>query len=77
MEAVQFIRLLAQAKARDSPPLTRRSSEFAWERHWTRIIAVACARSFASSLVHPVCGAGLPEVDVGRTDAIDLFAELR
>ena len=77
MEAVQFMRLLVQAKARDSPPLTRRSSEFVWGRRWTRIIAVACARSFASSLVHPVCGAGLPEVDVGRTDAIDLFAELR
>ena len=50
-EAVNFVDALAAAKARDSPPVLRRSAHFAWRRRWMRMLAVSCGRSFAASLV--------------------------
>ena len=50
-EAADFIERLATARARDAPPNLQRSAFLAWRRRWTRMIAVSCARSFATSLV--------------------------
>ena len=46
-EAVEFIDMLAGARARDVLPLMRRSVHLAWRRRWMRMLAVSCARAFA------------------------------
>ena len=74
-EAMQFVDDLAAARARDAPPLLRRSAFLAWSKRWSRMIAISCARAFANSLVaistslHALAG-----VD-GRTDLVDLLGE--
>ena len=50
-EAVDLVSSLAGARARDAPPLLRRSTFLAWRRRWSRMLAVSCGRAFASSLV--------------------------
>ena len=56
-EAVNFVGALAAAKARDSPPVLRRSAHLAWRRRWMRMLAVSCGRSFAaSSQARATCG---------------------
>ena len=52
-EAVHFGQL-AQAKARDAPRFLAHQVALAWERRWTRMLSVACASSFAMSLVEPM-----------------------
>ena len=52
-EAVEFIDMLAGARAREVLPLMRRSVHLAWRRRWMRMLAVSCARAFATSLVAP------------------------
>ena len=52
-EAMAFVEELAAAKARDSPKALRFAAALAWQRRWTRLLAVACANSFASCLVAP------------------------
>ena len=73
-EAVNFVDALAAAKARDSPPVLRRSAHLAWRRGWMRMLAVSCGRSFAASLV-----AGPSDVWSGTDgcvpDLADLFLE--
>ena len=73
-EAVSFVDALAAAKARDSPPVLRRSAHLAWRRRWMRMLAVSCGRSFAASLV-----AGPSDVWSGTDgcvpDLADLFLE--
>ena len=49
-EAIQFIDDLAAARAREAPPVMRRSAFLAWKRRWSRMIGISCARAFANSL---------------------------
>ena len=71
-EAVQTLQMLAHSKARDAPPYMQFSVAFMWERRWTRMLAIACAVSFASSLVEPPRNASWCRTD-GETP---LLAEL-
>ena len=66
-EAVQTLQMLAHSKARDASV-----HAFIWERRWTRMLAIACAVSFASSLVEPPRNASWCRTD-GETP---LLAEL-
>ena len=52
-EAVDLFRMLAFAKARESPPALKWPVVLAWERRWTRMLATTCAVAFAASLVAP------------------------
>ena len=52
-EAVQTMRMLAHSKAREAPSFMQFPVALMWERRWTRMLAVACATSFAASLVEP------------------------
>ena len=47
---------------------------FAWTKRWTRMLAVSCARSFATSLVTGLHGA-LAGVDGSAPDLADLFGQ--
>ena len=49
--AVDFVSSLGGARARDAPPLLRRSSFLAWRRRWSRMLAVSRGRAFARFLV--------------------------
>ena len=75
-EAMQFVDDLAAARARDAPPLLRRSAFLAWRERWSRMIAISCARAFANSLVavstspHALAG-----VDGRMPDLADLLGE--
>ena len=75
-EAMQFVDDLAAARARDAPPLLRRSAFLAWRKRWSRMIAISCARAFANSLVavstspHALAG-----VDGRMPDLVDLLGE--
>ena len=53
-EAVQFVWQMAQTKAREAPRFLAHQVALAWERRWTRMLSVACASSFAASLVEPM-----------------------
>ena len=48
-EAVEFIRLLACAKAQEVPSHMWWPTTLAWQRHWTRMLSTACSLSFAAS----------------------------
>ena len=50
-EAVQFVWQLAQAKAREASRFLAHQVALSWERRWSRMLGVACASSFAASLV--------------------------
>ena len=52
-EAVEFIDMMAGARAREVLPIMRRSVHLAWRRRWMCMLSVSCARAFASSLVAP------------------------
>ena len=72
-EAMDFVTDLARARARTEPPPLRGSAFFAWRRRWTRMLAVSCARAFASSLVSTLSVS--PEGQDGHApDLADLFA---
>ena len=61
---------MAAARARDAPPILRRSAHLAWQRRWMRMLAVSCGKAFAASLEDAWTGTE------GRTpDLADLFAE--
>ena len=51
-EALQFVRLLADCKARSAPELLRASVKAAWIQRWTGLASVAAQRAFAASLLH-------------------------
>ena len=70
-EAWTSVLLLAQARARSEPPLTRRRMEQAWRLRWYSVISCAAARAFAASLLelrggHGACGQVPPACDVER-----------
>ena len=72
-EALELVESLAAARAREAPPILRRSAHLAWARRWGRMLSVSCARSFANSLTSP------PTVDLQGTDGpvpdlFDLFS---
>ena len=75
-EAIQFIDDLAAARAREAPPVMRRSAFLAWKRRWSRMIGISCARAFANSLAavatapHTLAG-----VDGEMPDMADLLGE--
>ena len=50
-EAKTFVQLLAQARARSEPPLTRRRMEQAWRLRWYSVLSCAAARAFAASML--------------------------
>ena len=66
-EAWRFVRLLARAKARASPPLLRRAAQAAWRRRWVETLAVAAQRAPADSLLElpAVAGAWVWSMVVG------------
>lgn len=61
-EALDFVRLLAKAKARACPALLRPSVRAAYHHRWTGILAVAAQRSLAATLLE------LPLTDAGGVD---------
>ena len=73
-EALEFVADLASSRARDAPPVLRRSAFLAWRKRWTRMLSVSCARAFATSLVvsHTDAWAG---VDGSAPDLADLYRE--
>ena len=52
-EAVDFVRQLAFAKAREVPSFMLFSTALPWERRWTRMLSTVYSLSFAASLVAP------------------------
>ena len=73
-EAVQTLQMLAHSKARDVPPYMQFSVALMWERRWTRMLAIACAVSFASSLVEPARNASWCRTD-GETPLLAALFE--
>ena len=72
-EAVDFVSSLAGARARDAPPLLRRSSFLSWRRRWSRMLAVSCGRAFANSLLTS-CSVTPDGQDGPPLDLADLLA---
>lgn len=58
-EALEFVRLLARAKARAYPRLLRKSAQLAWASRWSGLLAIAAQRAFARTLLE------LPVDEVG------------
>ena len=50
---MQVLRQLSCSKVHEVPSFMRVPVALMWERRWTRLLAVACATSFAASLVDP------------------------
>ena len=50
-EAAGFVRQLARAKARSSPPLLRAAATSTWVARWSALLSAAAARAFAASLL--------------------------
>ena len=50
-ETNTFVRLLAQARAGEEPPISRRRVEQAWRLRWGSLLACASAKAFAASLL--------------------------
>ena len=70
-EALQFVEMLAAARAREAPRVLRRSAFLAWTRRWSRMLSVSCGRAFANSLVSP--SVDLQGTDGPPPDLADLF----
>ena len=70
--ALDFVDSLAFSRAREAPPVLRRSVRLGWRRRWGRMLAVSCARAFAASLV-ALPAAALPGTDGATPDLADLF----
>ena len=51
VETVEFLRQLAEAKALTVPAFLRASAAVAYQRRWTRLLAVSVATAFAESLL--------------------------
>ena len=72
-EAVDFVRLLSQAKARACPRLLRRAAATLFFQRWTGLLACAVQRAYAASLLgEPLAGAACvdghaaPVAELGR-----------
>ena len=53
-EAAEFVKDLADAKAKSAPKTLRFSASLAWQRRWVRLLSTAAAKAFVHSLVSPV-----------------------
>ena len=73
-EAVVFLEELAHAKARAAPPALRAATVLAWQRRWARLLATACSRSFAQSLVAPAGDLGAVAADGAAPALHDVLA---
>ena len=51
-EGLDFVRRLARARARSSPPWMRASAAQAWAYRWSALLSIAAQRAFAVSLLH-------------------------
>ena len=51
LETVEFLRELAEAKALTVPAFLRASAAVAYQRRWTRLLAVSVATAFAESFL--------------------------
>ena len=76
-EAVDFVCWVGSCPgAREATPLLRRSAFLGWRRRWSRMVAISCARAFATSLTavnalpHALAG-----VDGVSPDLGDLLTE--
>ena len=70
-EVVQVLWQFSQAKAKEVPPFMRFQVSLLWERRWTRMLAVTCAKAFAASMIEPArhvmwCTTGEEGAAVGR-----------
>ena len=54
-EASMFVKLLAQAKARQAPPLLQASLSAAFISRWTALLSHAAMQAFAASLLAQDC----------------------
>ncbi len=68
-EAAQWVRLLAQARARTEPRVLRSAARRAWQRRWTGVLAVAAQRALAESLLDSTVGGGA-DGDVPSTQCV-------
>ena len=66
-----FVDSLASVRSREALPLMQRSSFLAWRKRWTRMLAVSCCRTFATSLTSS--SEALDGVDGPTPDLADLF----
>ena len=73
-ESVSFLQCLAAAKARSSPSYLRRATELAFTRRWSRMMSIACAKAFATSLVAGSASSCVDAPDGACPDFVDLFA---
>ena len=72
-EAAEFVEQLSYAKSRSAPLRLRAAAAQQWQRRWGKLVSVACARAFASSLVAPT-SASLAECrDGGAPELAELF----
>ena len=47
---VEFVRSLAKQKAKEAPPVMRRSAELGWTSRWWSLLSCAAQRSFIASI---------------------------
>ena len=47
---MNFVDSLAAARSRECLPVMQRSVFLSWRRRWTRMVAISCCRTFATSL---------------------------
>ena len=75
-DAVDFLRRLARARAREAPQLLRPSVAHAFLFRWSGLVAVAALKSFAASLLElPLVGES--NVDGELPSVSDLCADAR
>ena len=73
-EAIAFIDSLASARYRAAVPILRGSAYLAWRKKWVRMLAISCARAFASSLISSPTDMWTG-TDGPTPDMADLFGE--
>ena len=47
---VEFVQSLAKQKAKEAPPVMRRSAELGWTSRWWSLLSCAAQRSFIASI---------------------------
>ena len=77
-EAVDFLKQLSWARARAAPSYLRKATAHAFERRWTRMLAVTTASAFANSLLLPKEALRCQNVhDAAEPWLADVLAEAR
>ena len=70
-EAWQFVRQVAEARARSEPELLRRAAQAAWHRRFVNLLAVAAQRAFAESLLEMTGGRGADGDTIGAQEVLE------